>query len=108
MEKKSISSSINFDSLLKLGFAVIDARFCDYEVTKEHYKLVITRVTSDRDNFYRDMIKVYYPQIQFDKDIYELWSSILEHKISMSKILKRDVSIKVAVFDYLETSIKEG
>jgi len=103
LETKSISASINFDSLLKLGFAVIDARYCDYEVTKEQYKLVIARVNSDRDTFYRDMMKIYYPSFSQEKEIYDVWCKILEHKIKMSKILKRDVSIKVAVYDYLET-----
>lgn len=104
MELKNIGSSINFDSLLKLGYAVIDARYCDYEITKEQYKFVIARVSSDRDTFYRDMIKTYYPQFNQEKDIYEMWLNILQHKIAMSRILRRDVSIKVAVYDYLETN----
>ena len=104
MEPKNIESSINFDSLLKLGYAVVDARYCEYEVTKEQYKFVIARVTTDRDTFYRDMIKTYYPQFNQERDIYEMWINILQHKIAMSRILKRDVSIKVAVFDYLETA----
>lgn len=104
MEKKDIGSIVNFESLLKLGYAVIDARYCDYDVTNEYYKLVIVRVTSDRDNFYKEMLKSYYPKFEMEKNIYEIWTAILEHKIAMSEVLNRDVSIKVAVFDYLETS----
>ncbi len=104
MENKGIESAINFESLLKLGFAVIDARYFDYDITNEPYKLVITRVTTDRDDFYRDMLKSYFPKFEVEKNIYEVWTAILEHKISMSKVLNRDVSIKVAVYDYLETS----
>lgn len=103
METKNIRESINFESLLKVGFAVIDARYGEYEVTKEPYKFVVVRVNTDRDTFYRDMLKTYCPQMSQEKDIYDLWSNILEHKISMSQILKRDVSIKVAVYDYVET-----
>jgi len=98
---EEILSIINFDNLLKLGFAVIDARYCDYEVSKEKYKFVVIRVNGDRDSFYFEMFKKYIPDFKTDKNIYELWSSILSHKINMSKVLNRDISIKVALFDFL-------
>ena len=103
MNSEAILSAINYENLLKLGYGVVDARFCDYDVTKEPYKFVIVKVGSDRDSFYVDMLKRYYPNFDLEKEIYEVWSKILAHKIKMSNILKRDISIKVAVYDYFES-----
>ncbi len=104
MSSEEILSTLNFDNLLKLGYAVIDARFCDYEINKNTYKFVIVRIDGDRNTYYLDMLKSYNPAMKLEKNVYELWSKILSHKISMSKILNRDISIKVALFDYLEMS----
>ncbi len=103
MSSEEIMSVISFDNLLKLGFAVIDARYCQYEVSKDKYKFVVIRIEGDRETFYLDMLKKYIPDFKTEKNIYEIWSNILAHKISMSKVLNRDISIKVALFDYLET-----
>ena len=103
MSNEEILPVVNFDNLLKLGFAVIDARYCDYEVSKERYKFVVIRVDGDRDSFYLDMFRKYIPDFKTEKNIYEIWSSILSHKINMSKVLGRDISIKVAIFDFMET-----
>jgi hypothetical protein len=102
LSHEEILSTINFDNLLKLGYAVIDARYCDYEITDNGYKFVIVRVEGDRDNFYLEMMKSYLPSYQPGKDIYEVWSKVLAHKIAMSEILKRDISIKVAFHDFWE------
>jgi len=40
---------INYENLLKLGYAVIDVRFKDYDFCTENQKLVIGRVDLDRD-----------------------------------------------------------
>ncbi len=50
---------VNFENLLKLGYAVVDIRFKDYAVCGDTQKLVIARVDSDRDDFYQDMLKLY-------------------------------------------------
>lgn len=98
--------AINFENLLKLGYAVIDLRVRNYEVTNDQYKLVITQIDSDREDFYPSMLKHYLGKDVKDKNIYELWIKILYHKLKMSKILKRDISIKVAALDYIETQEK--
>jgi len=101
MEKNEISNDqLNFENLLKQGFAVIDRRFMEYEVCpKNTNKYVIIKVVN-RDTFYQDMLKQYFGCEIKEKDIYSLWNSILDHKIIMSKVLGRDVSIKVAALDY--------
>ncbi|MDI3503393.1 MAG: hypothetical protein PWP64_329 [Candidatus Cloacimonadota bacterium] len=94
---------INFESLLKLGYAVIDVRFKDYDFCTESQKLVVGRVDSGRDEFYQDMMK-HYTGLEFKPgEIYEIWTEILLHKIKMSKALNRDMAIKVAALDYIET-----
>jgi len=103
VSSEEILATINYENLLKLGFGVIDVRYCDYEITNEKYKFVIIRLDSNRENFYLDMFKRYIPDFKPDKEIFELWSRILAHKISMCEVLQRDISIKVALYDYLET-----
>ena len=36
-------------------------------------------------------------------EVYEVWTEILLHKVSMSKVLKRDIAIKVAALDYINS-----
>jgi hypothetical protein len=94
---------INFENLLKLGYAVVDIRFKDYDVCNDSQKLVIARVDADRDEFYQDMIKQ-YTTVEFKpNEIYDIWTDILMHKIKMSRVLNRDIAIKVAALDYIET-----
>lgn len=94
---------VNFENLLKLGYAVVDIRYKDYDVCNDSQKLVIARVDADRDEFYQDMLKS-YTTIEFKpNEIYEVWTDILMHKVKMSKVLNRDIAIKVAALDYIET-----
>ncbi len=94
---------INFENLLKLGYAVVDIRYKDYDVCNDSQKLVIARVDADRDEFYQDMLKS-YTTIEFKpNEIYEVWTDILMHKVRMSRVLNRDIAIKVAALDYIET-----
>ncbi|NLK49061.1 MAG: hypothetical protein GX122_02085 [Candidatus Cloacimonetes bacterium] len=94
---------INFENLLKLGYAVIDIRYKDYDLCPDSHKLVIARVDSDRDEFYQDMLKQ-YTAIEFKaNEVSEIWTDILKHKVKMSSVLSRDISIKVAALDYIET-----
>jgi len=95
--------NINFDSLLKLGFAVIDVRYKDYEISTETFKYVITFVEHDREDFYKNMIKEYLGKEFKGKDIYDMWIKILKHKIKLSRKLDRDISIKVAALDLIES-----
>jgi len=94
--------TINFDSLLKMGYAVVDVRFREYEISNTNMKYIITRIEGDRDDFYPEMLKYYLGKDAKDKNAYELWTNILRHKLRMSESLQRDVSIKVAAIDYLE------
>lgn len=94
---------INFENLLKQGFAVIDVRYREYEITGEPFKLVIAQIDNDRETFYPNMLKHYLGVELKDRDVYELWIKILKHKLKMSNILHRDISIKVAALDYIET-----
>lgn len=94
---------INFESLLKQGYAVIDVRYRDYEITDETFKYVIAPVEGDRDEFYPNMLRHYTKTEVKDKDVYEIWVAVLKHKLAMSDMLGRDVSIKVAAMDYLES-----
>ncbi|HOH82851.1 MAG TPA: hypothetical protein PKW22_05470 [Candidatus Syntrophosphaera thermopropionivorans] len=97
---------VNYDNLLKLGYAVIDVRYKEYDVCNDSFKLVIGRVDSDRDGFYTEMVKM-YTAIDFKpNEIYEIWTEILIHKIKMSQVLNRDIAIKVAALDYIETVYK--
>lgn len=97
---------INFENLLKLGYGVIDVRFKDYDFGQDSYKLVIARIDADRDEFYQDMLK-FYTAIEFKgNDVHEIWTEILLHKVSMSQILQRDIAIKVAALDFIETVYK--
>lgn len=94
---------INFENLLKLGYAVVDVRYKDYDVSPDSQKLVIARVDADRDEFYQDMLKQ-YTSIEFKpSEMFEIWTDILTHKIKMSMVLNRDIAIKVAALDYIET-----
>ncbi len=94
---------INYDSLLKLGYVILDVRYKDYDVTAETPKLVIARVDNDRDEFYQGMLKQ-YTTLEFKaSEIYDVWTDVLRHKIKMSKVLNRDIAIKVAALDYIET-----
>ncbi len=94
---------VNYENLLKLGYAVVDIRYKDYDICNDSQKLVIARVDADRDEFYQDMLKQ-YTTIEFKPgEIYEIWTEILMHKVKMSKILNRDIAIKVAALDYIET-----
>jgi len=94
---------INYENLLKLGFVVIDVRYKDYDILSDSPKLVIARVETDRDEFYQTMLKQ-YTAIEFKaNEVYEIWSDILRHKVKMSKVLNRDIAIKVAALDYIET-----
>ena len=94
---------INYENLLKLGYAVVDVRFKDYDILSDSQKLVIARVETDRDEFYQAMLKQ-YTSIEFKlNEIYDVWTDILRHKIRMSNVLNRDISIKVAALDYIET-----
>ncbi len=102
MKKDDVDIQINFESLLKQGYAVIDVRYKNYEVTDEDFKFIIVRVERDRDEFYKNMLKHYIGKRVPEKGIYELWIKILQHKLKMSETLGRDISIKVAALDYLE------
>lgn len=94
---------INYENLLKLGYAVVDIRYKDYDVCNDSQKLVIARVDADRDEFYQDMLKQ-YTTVEFKpSEIFEIWTEILMHKIRMSRVLNRDIAIKVAALDYIET-----
>ena len=82
---------------------MIAVRFIDYDFCTDRHKLVIGRVDADRDEFYQDMLKL-YTGVEFKiGEIFETWTEILLHKIRMSKALKRDMAIKVAALDYIET-----
>ena len=96
---------VNFDGLLKMGYAIIDVRYRDYEISTDSLNFIITKVDSNRDDFYPDMLKYYLSKEVKGKDIYELWIKILKHKIKMSDSLKRDVSIKVAAIDFNENHL---
>jgi hypothetical protein len=105
-DKMSEDLQINFENLLKLGYAVVDVRYKDYDVCQDSLKLVIARVDSDRDEFYQDMLKQ-YTSIEFKpSEMFEVWTEILNHKIVTSKALNRDIAIKVAALDYIETIYK--
>ena len=94
---------VNFENLLKLGYAVMDIRFKDYDLCGDTHKLVIARVDSDRDDFYQDMLKL-YTSVEFKpSELFEVWTDILKHKIKMRIVINRDISIKVAALDYIET-----
>ncbi len=95
-------NQINFDNLLKQGLAVVDVRYRNYEITNEQYKYVIVRVEGDRDAFYNNMLKQYLGKDFKDKNVYEIWSKVLKHKLELSEKLERDVPIKVATLDYFE------
>jgi hypothetical protein len=94
---------INFENLLKLGYAVVDVRYKDYDVCADSQKIVIARVDADRDEFYQDMLKM-YTGIEFKaNEVHDIWTDILKHKIKMSMVLNRDIAIKVAALDFIET-----
>lgn len=94
---------INFENLLKLGYSVVDIRFKDYDVCSDTHKVIIAKVDSDRDDFYQDMLKL-YTGVEFKpSELFEVWTDILKHKIKMSMVLNRDIAIKVAALDYVET-----
>ncbi len=94
---------IPYDNLLKLGYAVVDVRFKDYDVLSDTPKIVVARVDNDRDEFYQGMLKLYTTAEFKASEAYEIWTDILRHKIKMSNVLKRDIAIKVAALDFIET-----
>lgn len=94
---------INFDSLLKLGYGVIDVRFKSYDMAYGGFKYIITLIENDRDTFYVDMLKQYSGTEFKQNEVLDVWKNILDHKVKMSKVLNRDVSIKVATLDFLES-----
>lgn len=104
MENLIEEMNINFDALLKQGYAVIDVRYKDYEIVPEGFKYVIILVDRDREDFYADMLKNYLGHDLNGNNIYDTWLAILKHKLKMSAMLKRDISIKVATLDYLESN----
>ena len=106
MTKVEKDIQINFEGLLKLGYAIIDVRYRDYEITNEELKYIIIKIDGDRDDFYPAMLKYYFGKEVKDKNIYEIWIKILKHKIKMSECLQRDVSIKVAAIDYIENHVE--
>jgi hypothetical protein len=105
MEKMINDMSINFDVLLKQGFGVIDVRYKEYEIVPEGFKYVIIMIDHDREDFYADMLKNYLGHDLEGNNIYETWLDILKHKLKMSAMLKRDISIKVATLDFLESKV---
>ena len=101
--QQEMELQINFENLLKLGYAVIDIRYKHYDLCNDTQKLVIARVDTDRDEFYQDMLKL-YTSVEFKpNELFEVWTDVLLHKIRMSRILNRDIAIKVAALDYIET-----
>ncbi|MCD4652255.1 MAG: hypothetical protein K8S56_10810 [Candidatus Cloacimonetes bacterium] len=94
---------INFDSLLKQGIVVIDARYRTYEISASTMKYVVTFIENNRETFYVDLLKQMIGEDIKQKDVYDLWTRMLQHKLEMSESLNRDVSIKVAAMDYYET-----
>ncbi|HOH98457.1 MAG TPA: hypothetical protein PL188_09170 [Candidatus Cloacimonadota bacterium] len=99
----NVELQVNYENLLKLGYAVMDIRYKEYDLCNDSPKLVIARVDSDRDEFYQDMLKL-YTGIEFKmNEIFDIWTDILIHKIKMSRVLNRDIAIKVAALDYIET-----
>ncbi len=104
MGKNPQELSINFDSLLKQGFGVIDVRYRNYDIDGDYDKFVIVQFEGDRGEFYPQMLKKYTGRDIKEKDLFELWTSILIHKLEMSNMLDRDISIKVAALDHLESN----
>ena len=94
---------INFESLLKQGLGVVDVRFREYDITQEKFKFIVVHIERDRDDFYLNMILHYLGKKIKEKNIYDLWTKILNHKLEMSSMLNRDISIKVAALDFIET-----
>lgn len=94
---------INYENLLKLGYAVVDIRYKDYDVLPDSQKLIISKVDNDRDEFYPLMLKQYTGSDFKPNEVFEIWTNILKHKINMSSMLNRDIAIKVAALDYFET-----
>ncbi len=94
---------INYDSLLKQGFVVIDLRYREYSCSKKSYKFVISRVENNEGDVYINMIKDFTGVTVENTKVYAVWSKILLHKYEMSDTLNRDISIKVAALDYIET-----
>ena len=94
---------VNYENLLKLGYAVVDIRFKDYDVLQDSQKMIIAKVESDRDEFYQMMLKQYTGNEFKPNEVFEIWTNILKHKVNMSSMLNRDIAIKVAALDYFET-----
>ncbi len=94
---------VNYENLLKLGYAVVDIRYKDYDVLPDSQKLIISKVETDRDAFYQMMLKQYTGNEFKPNEVYEMWTEVLKHKINMSSMLNRDIAIKVAALDYFET-----
>ena len=105
MDKEKIIGEIeiNYDSLLKQGLMVLDLRYHNYICAKNSYKFVISRIENNEGDVYINMIKELTGVVIENTKVYAVWSKILLHKYEMSAILDRDISIKVAALDYLET-----
>ncbi len=102
-EKVIAEIDINYDSLLKQGLVVIDLRYREYSCTKNSYKFVVGRIENNEGDVYINMIKELTGVVVENTKVYDVWSKILLHKYEMSATLNRDISIKVAALDYLET-----
>ena len=104
-EKDETEIQVNFDGFLKMGYAIIDVRFREYEISpNENLKFIIAKVEGDRDEFYSSMLKYYIGDVK-ERNVYDLWIKILRHKMKMSGSLNRDVSIKVAAIDFVENHL---
>ena len=63
---------VNFENLLKLGYAVVDIRYKDYDVLTDSQKLIIAKVENDRDEFYAMMLKQYTGSELKPNEVYEI------------------------------------
>lgn len=92
---------INLEKLLQLGFAVIDLRWYPYP-GESSIKYVIKRVNVADTDFYTTMINDLSNKEIRTADAYSTWEQILIQKLKLSHILKRDIDITVAVWDYTD------
>jgi hypothetical protein len=63
----------------------------------------MVKVSANHDSFYADMLKELTGKDTKGKETYDLWLKILERKLDISEQLNRDISIKVAAIDLLES-----
>lgn len=104
MSDKITKLPINFDNLLKIGFAVIDVRYYKYDFVDSDYNYVIIKVENDRSGFYKDMLKTFIQEDLPDNNVIDIWNKILIHKLELSKQLRRDINIKVATCDFFSVN----